>query len=231
MKYQTRTSYTLPFLCVLLFMIAVFAAAPAWADIPIAPGGTVDGTLTYDDGITATGKWATEGTKLDFSVTRPADGGPLTYSYTFWAPSTQPGVPALSHIDIQVSGDTDGGLPAFSIDNAMDFINSAGYELGKEVYHIDSTSGQISDTWTDEAIKGIRFDEMFDDSESWTVEFQSYRLPMWGGFFAKGGQSTAYNTFTGTVAVPNATYVPVPGAALLGFLGFGWAGLKLRKRM
>ena len=25
--------------------------------------------------------------------------------------------------------------------------------------------------------------------------------------------------------------VPIPGAALLGFLGFGWAGLKLRKRV
>ena len=58
---------------------------------------------------------------------------------------------------------------------------------------------------------------------------------MEGDFYTKGGPDTyAYNSGFGTldganIPVPNSHYVPVPGAVLLGLLGLGAAGIKLRR--
>lgn len=76
-----------------------------------------------------------------------------------------------------------------------------------------------------------------------TVSFYTTRVPEWGSFFSKGGTGTwAYNFNFGDVwdettnpdgwgflAVPDTYSVPVPAAVLLGILGLGVAGWKLRR--
>jgi hypothetical protein len=58
---------------------------------------------------------------------------------------------------------------------------------------------------------------------------------MEGDFYTKGGPDTyAFNSGFGildgdNILVPNSHYVPVPGAVLLGLLGLGAAGIKLRR--
>jgi hypothetical protein len=169
---------------------------------------------------------------------------PWTYSYTFATSGHD-----LSHFIIEVSaGDSDDpdGLPAFSLARLMDFINTQSYvldgdepEVVLETYtstsHGDSNPGMPDDV----ELYGVKFDSALfeEDAGEWTVTFDSYRNPMWGDFYAMGGQSYAYNADFGDpdgiykIAVPDTSYVPVPGAALLGFLGLGAAGLKLRKRV
>jgi hypothetical protein len=100
-----------------------------------------------------------------------------------------------------------------------------------------------------EPFKGIKLDGL--GATDATVEFNSYRQPVWGDMYAKDGQAQGngwnylFNVgFTspdwdpvvaahdgaeaGHLLVPD-TVVPVPGAVLLGLLGLGAAGLKLRK--
>lgn len=97
---------------------------------------------------------------------------------------------------------------------------------------------------------GIKFDTLM-NSTFWTIEFDVTRSPMWGNIYAKDGKDGGeqvyfYNTdflSVGTIldrhalespgafiAVPN-HFVPVPGAVLLGFLGLGYAGMRLRREV
>jgi len=83
---------------------------------------------------------------------------------------------------------------------------------------------------------------------TWVIEFDSTRVPVWGDFYAKDGKENttdgkiqvyAYNTgftandvdeATNHILVPDTiSYVPIPGAVLLGTLGLGVAGLRLRR--
>lgn len=208
--------------------------SPAVADVYIAPGSSLGGTLTWsfdESEVTASGAWKNESTKFEYLVTRP-EAGPYTYVYKFTAPD-----PTLSHLDIQVSGDMseDGGLPAFSVFNLMDFINTQGYTLDGDKPEVFMVGAGNPPVWFTAGMEAIRFEGIFDtddaDLYTWTVQFDSYRNPMEGNIFAKGGKETAYNTAEGTVLVPNASYVPVPGAVLLGFLGLGYAGMRLRREV
>lgn len=220
-----------------LIALAVLVS-PALADFYIAPGGSEGKTLTWslaEDELTvqhkqgASNTWEDTRTQFTYLVTRP-EAGPYTYTYTFTAPD-----PGLSHLDIQVSADrtASGGLPAFSLDNLMDFASTqvSGIEMVGQ--------GQQPVWWDDDTMEAIRFQgDSLDKTVvaeglyTWTVEFESYRNPMWGNIYAKGGQETAWNTALGTVLVPNSSYVvpvPIPGAVLLGMLGLGAAGMRLRR--
>ena len=191
--------------------------ADLWTGVPLT------GTLTFPGQIVAGGDWAL-GTTFFYEVTRPDDNGPLHYKYTFTALTA----PALSHLTIQVS-DVTADLPRFDPENPMDYMNGTveGYMAGTSSGDPGFPAG--NEFW------GIKFEDIFSEgTTTWTVEFDSWRTAMKGSFYAKGGnESYAYNNYlTGGpdyIAVPDTAYVPVPGAFLLGILGFGAAGMKLRK--
>ena len=209
-----------------------FSGSTCFADfIWMDPGDVLSDTLTVDAGeIIAGGDWSS-GTEIYYEVTRPLDAtAPLHYLYTFTASAS----PGLSHFIIQVSEAVEGGLAAFTLADP-DYLN--GPTTG-EILLDDYSSGgpnpsDPGDTW---GIFGIKFGDMFGYSEEgpWTIEFDSYRLPMEGSFYAKGGDVTyAYNTYLvggdDFILVPDTKYVPTPTAVLLGILGLGAVGLKLRK--
>lgn len=209
------------------------AVSPAVADFYIAPGDTASGELTWSvtqdevtviNGGNQTKTWQDTRTQFTYDVTRP-EVGPYTYKYTFTAPD-----PGLSHLDLQVSADmtSSGGLPAFSTTEPMDFVSTQAYT----VYVLKED--KLPSWWPDDSA-GIRFEggwvvEQEGTVKKYTIEFESYRNPMWGNIYATGGHDEAWNTALGTVLVPNASYVPVPGAFLLGSLGLGYAGMKLRRK-
>ena len=188
------------------------------------------GSLSVNGGgIYATDGWNNNLTTISWTVT-PIVGG-YNYSYTFTVPDD---TKELSHIIFEVSENfTD-----------SDFLSSISYDL-------DTFGSGNDNPGIPGNIYGIKFDipqsEEGEEGYSWTLTFDTTRMPRWGDFYAKDGVYNpqgapsidvyAYNTSFGLphtdnspyhIAVPD-TYVPVPPAVLLGMLGIGIAGIKLRK--
>jgi hypothetical protein len=219
-------------------------------------GGTLTWDATEAEVVSFDG-WESPFTSISWSVTRddtnPSD--PWTYQYVFTSPS---GGNALSHLIIQVSDGTVGGdAGAFLLTDAMDFINTQGYSLGNlEVNTFDGTGTSKPNPYMPGSVYGLKFEDMFSDpgdpvydgsgnlvAQSWILTFDSFRNPMWGDFYAVDGAApkgsadayaAAFNSGFGglngaNIAVPDTSYVPGPGAVLLGILGLGAAGIKLRK--
>jgi len=189
-------------------------------------------------GIKAGGVWDSPDTRITWSVTPSSlTPGALTYKYEFVVPERD-----LSHIIIQVS-DYAGGLDAFSFDDPRDFINTQGYVIEGEKPQVELDTFRSTDPSNPgmpagSSVYGLKFQDMFEGGPpyTWTLEFDSFRAPMWGDFYAKDGLKTIYAYDTGLelpggakIAVPDTAYVPVPGAVLLGMLGLGAAGLRLRR--
>jgi hypothetical protein len=239
------------FICLLAaaIVLAGFSSSRCLADIyPATPGELVpevywSGAGTYltggGGGIYATDGWNSTATELDWEITY--DGSYVEYNYTFTVPSgSSSGLQEkyLSHIIFQVSDNfTENdiwGIDATSLDPDDDFEIST---------YSPSDSGNPG---LPGSISGIKFnvDDGF-SSTVWEVTFTSTRLPMWGNFYVKDGKFDSgsedvygYNTgfdlsYPGSdsgafIPVPD-TVVPIPGAFLLGILGLGAAGIKLRK--
>lgn len=218
----------------LSLVIFAFSGSRCFADIWMDPGDILSGTLNALPGggliTNSTDPFIAWGPLTSFSyvVTRPSDESlPIHYEYTFMP---LPYAPSWSHFILQVSDEDPEGLPAFDLDNPMDFIGSGVFESEDPTLYGPSPSNPgIPGT-----IFGIKYDTTASGSEN-TLEFDSYRLPMWGDFYVKGGNGPyAYNSSFGTldganIPVPNSHYVPVPGAFLLGILGLGVVGVKMRK--
>ena len=219
---QKKTS-----VCLLLAaLVLAFSTPRCLADMWINPGDVLSGTLTYDAGEVITGgNWASN-TSFYYEVSRPLDQSlPLHYLYTF---TPSPSAPSWSHFILEVS--KAGDLPAFDPANPMDYVGPGSLDPDDPKYY---TGGPSNPGFpAAESIFGIKFGT---EESVATIQFDSFRLPMWGDFFVKGGRdSFAYNSGLGTLAganilVPDGAYVPVPGAFLLGLLGLGAAGMKLRK--
>ena len=226
-KTQIRTVI---FLLALAIVLVGFSGTPCVADfIPMDPGDVLSDTLTVGDGeIIAGGSWGS-GTELYYEVTRPSDPtAPLHYLYTFTASAT----PSLSHFILEVSEAVLGGLAGFDKDNPMDYSNGPTIAEAARSYGPEAGNPSFP---TGKSIWGIKFESGLPETIPATIEFDSYRLPMEGSFYGKGGSSYAYNSgleFPDTgafILVPDTSYVPVPGAVLLGILGLGAVGIKLRK--
>ena len=224
-------------------VICIFAAAvllvglagsPCMADfIPMAPDTFLEGKLTFDAGtiiayIPDEGiGWGSSGTEFYYKVTRPENpSAPLHYYYKFTASVA----PNLSHFILQVSEAVEGGLPGFDPYNPTDFDNGPIVAEPPDLFGPASGNPGFP---AGKSMWGIKFE---DDMPLWIIEFDSYRLPMDGSFYAKGGSTNyAYNSgleFPDTgafILVPDTSYVPTPGAVLLGILGLGAVGIKLRK--
>lgn len=208
------------------------SGSPCLADLY---SGSLYGTADGSGDLMTTDGWKSDETSISWSLTRDiVDGvevGPWHYEYTFTTP-----IKDLSHLILQVSYD-EGGLDPFDVYNEMDYSNGPIPE-GPTLYG-PSPGNPYFPEGAD--FYGIKFNVGEGDvvDGTWTLTFDSWRNPMWGSFYAKDGTldsvyATAWNSGlqeggTAFIAVPDTSYVPVPGAAILGLLGLGIAGLKLRK--
>jgi len=147
----------------------------------------------------------------------------------------------LSHFILQVSANFDEN----SITNA-----SHTWELGT----YDESSQGNSNPDMPGALYALKFEDVgegttppgADTPVTWVISFDSPHDPIWSHFYAVDGKDPrpedgdttpyVYNAAFGSgsdvgyhVAAPDTTVVPVPGAVLLGMLGLGAAGIKLRK--
>lgn len=183
-----------------------------------------DGSLTNDAGgglYTQDGWTSSYGlAKIEWDIYNR--GAHIEYNYTFAVPE-DPGK-EISHFIIEVSEN-------FTLE--VDYLSGPTPDLGS--YEEGSDNPDMpAGFW------GIKFD-FSDNNTVETISFNTTRLPMWGNFYSKDGYyqpdeawAVAYNTGLADpdngafIPVPD-TVVPVPGAVLLGILGLGVAGIKLRK--
>jgi hypothetical protein len=190
-------------------------------------------------------------TTLAWTVT-PEYGGDAyidfyTYEYTFTVPEY-----SLSHFILQVSD-----YPDLKFDEVpgwpeLEFVNDTldPASLTASVGTYDGTGG--SNPGIPGPVYALKF-EGFDEGTTWTWSFDSWREPVWGDFYTKDGKhdgidAYAYNNgfefdpyffdvieqkfnyeLYAYIATPDTTLVPVPAAFILGMLGLGTVGLKLRK--
>jgi hypothetical protein len=209
------------------------AGSTCFADLFLGSSGDLTWNITEDE-IVAGLVWDDVSTKVTWDVDPidiDVDGATdyYHYAYTFTAPS--PG--SLSHFILEVS-------PEFETGDFWNLTSGLGFE-GPDGYG----PGDPANPGIPGGIWGLKFADSFTQNPTtgaFEWSFDSTRVPVWGDFYAKGGsENYAYNsgfmvadptTLSGDgmhIAVPDTYKVPVPGAVLLGILGLGVVGLKLRK--
>lgn len=174
----------------LLAFTALLSLALCSGQAPAATQ-TWTGTLTWDATIVATPDWNQPGTSLTWTVTwhdfaEPSWAGWYRYQYDW----TNASGGSLSHFIIEVSDDAENGLPAFDMANSMDFSGPAynGHAPGEiEVGYFGAGTDNPNIPAT---FYGLKFGTD-DEANSETVSFYSRRVPVWGDFYAKDGDSSS----------------------------------------
>ncbi len=208
-------------LCVVLAVVGLGSISMA--------GATLNGSLSAGNGITGlnptSNPWLVDSpaTTMSWWVTNN-DNGTYTYKYILSVPRKE-----ISHFIIEVS-------PTFTSNNILQILQGSGSvdEYGDEGNSNPGIPGTINGIKT--ASGGLTY----------TLEFISNRMPVWGDFYAKDGKDGGNNvaiwncgfgnpdsddSSIGHILVPDTTppIVPVPGAIALGSIGMGLVGFLHRK--
>ncbi len=218
-------------LLALITLCLVLLPAAGRAD-PFASGELT----TTGGGLVANGVWSTNGASVWYQVSS-IDAYSWLYEYKV---TINGDMGALSHIILETSQNAD----------IRELTASASYELeGPETFSQGgSNPGMPND------IYGIKLNEL--SGMTFAFSFESYNGPMWGNIYSKDGQAGSdgwnylYNAGFGTplsdaeryefnneylqgryILVPDTYVISVPAAVLLGVLGLGTAGVRLRRRM
>lgn len=194
-------------------------ASPIWgSDASSELEGSRDSSLFGVGGVTATINWAFGDFIISWDIT--SDNGLWTYEYNIMMDN-----PGISHFILEITEDDDPFLIAPGSDDFEDikeWDKSGGKDLPNPLY-------------------GGKFDFGADDEITYTLITD--RDPVYGVFFAKGGQDTAWSdalsfanykeneslTTTSFIVRPNGVRIPVSepatmlllGAGLIGLAGFG----------
>lgn len=179
------------------FVLASTAGAVSWTD---------SGTLTYapnaDLGLNASnGNWKSTGSSLEWSVAWDDGAQRWDYAYTLIVA----GAPGISHFILNLS--VNGG-----IDDDEKLINP--YQLPNNVYasnpfeftpSMDNRDGAFDYQWYSSTAQGnsnpgmpagffgIKGD-VDEDTQTVTMTITTTRQPMWGHFYAKGGNGGIWNS-------------------------------------
>lgn len=148
-----------------------------------ASGTLFSGSIQYDlptGPIIATGDWDNSATTLSWDISYVGGSHPWQYSYTW---ETDSAAQSLSHIIFELSSNT--VIGDFSYD-APPVGSIADVAFGNQ----DAGGGANPDMPVD--MFGLKFDTQ-GDPNNLTITFSSTRPPTWGDFYAKAGQSSAYN--------------------------------------
>jgi hypothetical protein len=210
-------------------VLCAFAASPAMADLF---GFSYDILQTSYDGAGNFSAGVVPGLTLG-SVTRLEDPTGKVIFFAFGAPGNN----ADFQIDMTIS----------NVDVTPGYADGSGTFLITDVEG-NTLSGNLSGTWTKEnpenpipsfrgALSGVTFtdvpivDNML-KGDLGNISMAFSKTPPWEGLIVELTASGlwfdgTWSNVTGGGVV--AGIVPVPGAVLLGLLGFGFAGMKLRR--
>jgi hypothetical protein len=189
--------------CCAIFSLALRtadASAISVAASPAASPTNVSGSASTPGAVVAGGNWIGE-FRVDWDVTLNQDGT-WHYQYTFFNAQGEELGPAVSHFILQLSDDlTSEGVFNFSGD--IDMNDPEGIEF--DTFGAGSSNPGFPESTT---MYGVKVNM---GGDQLTFEFDSVRRPMWGDFYAKGGNTSyAYNASFGIDAVNADDYLSTP---------------------
>ena len=130
------------------------------------------GSLSTPIQLQGTGTWVEDGAMITWTVSRdPELDQPWHYAYTLTVPRG-----AVSHFILETSEPFSGSAP--------DFFNASGPFTFVDIKTQKESQGcpnMPSDVY------GIRFDGVTGDPTTFSISFDSWRMPVWGDFYSKDG--------------------------------------------
>ena len=222
-------SKTIAILFLSLFVSAANAALVWGTDASSAlTGMRTSAEFPSSGGVIGTNAWAEGGFSISWNITDNANGT-WTYAYTVDT-STDGQIKSISHLLLEVTDATPFNIIQYSSDEGNDLEGPKDWTT--------TGPGSAGNPGLPNDLFGVKFDDGADDSGIITYTLVTDRAPVWGVFYAKGGQEIAYSNalnfadyktittlteYDYIVRPDGLTVIPIPPAMWL--LGSGLIGL------